>query len=103
MCCQTQATIDYLKIDVERSEWASLSQMLTDGVLSKVKQLGIEVHLVGTDSKSLLYMYDILMRLEDQGFRRWHSNLNLFQVKLSKHGFRSSCYEMVYINANFLQ
>ena len=90
-------------MDVESSEWASLSQMLSDGVLSKVKQLGIELHMTGTDAKSLFNMYEIVKRLEDQGFRRWYYTPNFYHLKWTHNGFRSCCYEMVYINTKFLQ
>lgn len=90
-------------MDVESSEWSSLSQMLSHGILSKVKQLGIELHMTGSDTKSLFNMYKILKRLEDQGFRQWYYTMNFYHLKHTKNGFRSCCYELVYINTNFMQ
>jgi hypothetical protein len=40
-----QAVIDYLKIDIEGSEYASLATAMKDGSLARAKQLGIEFHL----------------------------------------------------------
>lgn len=99
----TNAIIDYLKIDVEGSEWPSLAQMLSAGTLSKVKQLGMELHIKKTNTKSFFGIYMTLKQLEDQGFRRWHFALNLYRLKQTANGFRSCCYEMVYINTNFLK
>lgn len=99
----TNIIIDYLKMDVEGSEWASLAQMLKDGSLSRVKQFGIELHIGGTDTKTLVRIYKTLKQLEDQGFRRWYYTINLYHVKMTKNGFRSCCYEMVYINTNFIK
>ena len=36
--------IDYLKIDIEWSEWDALKQIIESGMLSKVRQLTIEFH-----------------------------------------------------------
>jgi len=95
--------IDYLKMDVEGSEWPSLTKMLLEGTLSKVKQFGIELHIGAADTKSLFSIYNTLKKLEDQGFRRWYYSLNLYHVQKTPNGFRSCCYEMVYINTNFLK
>ncbi len=42
-CC-LQVNIDYLKFDVEFSEWNSLQNMLLDKSLANVKQLAFEIH-----------------------------------------------------------
>jgi len=36
--------IDYLKIDVEGSEWDALKQIIESGMLSKVRQMAVEFH-----------------------------------------------------------
>ncbi|CAH1787468.1 unnamed protein product [Owenia fusiformis] len=35
--------IDYLKLDIEFSEWLALPEMIASGILSKVRQIGMEV------------------------------------------------------------
>jgi len=95
--------MDYLKIDIEENEWTSLVPMLTDGTLIYVKQLGIEVHMAESDAVSLFRKYSLLKRLEDLGFRRWFFAPNYYNMKRTKNGFRSYCYEMIYINVNYLE
>ena len=40
-----ETVIDYLKIDIEWSEWNCLKQILKSGMLEKVRQLSVEFHL----------------------------------------------------------
>lgn len=37
--------IDYLKMDIKGSEWKVLPDIIKTGMLSKVRQLGLEIHL----------------------------------------------------------
>lgn len=39
-----QKTIDFLKLDVEFSEWPAILDMIKSGVLNKVRQLAVETH-----------------------------------------------------------
>ena len=39
-----QVVMDYLKMDIEASEWSSLRKSIDDGSLNNIKQLGIEFH-----------------------------------------------------------
>jgi hypothetical protein len=39
--------IDYLKIDIEYSEWSALPDILNSGMISQVRQLSLEIHLQG--------------------------------------------------------
>ena len=94
--------MDYLKIDVERDKWEALSTMLSSDVLASVKQLGMEIHLErNVKPGRLAQFYDILTGLEERGFRRWHFSMNMYNLIKHENGFRSCCYEMVYININF--
>jgi hypothetical protein len=79
--------------------------MYKTDILSRVKQLGIEIHIMVkglADSKVFYQRWSILKRLEDLGFRRWYSHFN----EWGKYDFRglarSCCYELVYINTKFL-
>lgn len=102
---ETDVTIDYLKMDIEGSEWGSLQTMLRSDVLSRVKQLGFEIHMKQNTSLPVMYKYwTILHQLEKQGFRRWYWAMN-FQgssIYMVSTGSRSYAYEMVYINVRFL-
>jgi len=92
-------------MDVEGAEWSSLTNMLRSKVLSRVKQLGLEIHLVKPNATRLYEYWTVLHRLEQQGFRRWYwaMNYRAHNVYMVSTGSRSTCYEMVYINVNFLQ
>ncbi len=58
--CDFQKVLDYLKMDIERSEWDSLPNMMDDGILNKVKQLGLEIHInTGTVTSFRSTMYHL--------------------------------------------
>jgi len=70
-------TIDYLKIDTEGSEWKILRHMLDSGVLSKVRQLGVEIHLDGGKSIDQFRLSAKMLRtLENTGMVRFDSKHN---------------------------
>ena len=106
-----QVTIDYLKIDVDYDEWECLETMFADNTLNRVKQLGIEIHtsrypvkLKPSKEYNFWHYWIILKKLEDLGFVRWKSHFNRWGFSWSRmlHTFFTCCYEMVYINLNFL-
>ena len=100
-----QRTIDYLKIDIENNEWSSLEAMYTSNILDRVKQFGLEIHTMPpgtTDAKAFYTRWRTLKRLEEFGFRRWYWHFNHYGAYQFKGHVRSCCYELVYINTNFL-
>ena len=101
-----QKTIDYLKMDVEDSEWDAMEAMFkTDILQSRVKQFGLEIHLM-SHSPSIGDIYRrwrIMKTLEECGFRRWYWHFNHDGARSAYDGrIHSCCYEMVYINTRFL-
>ncbi|CAI9727561.1 Hypothetical predicted protein [Octopus vulgaris] len=46
----TKKDISILKMDVESSEWRSLTKAMSDGELNHVKQLALEFHIAGKES-----------------------------------------------------
>jgi len=91
-------------MDVEGAEWRSLPNMMSSNILSRVKQLGFEIHVERGNVKKLYEYWTILDQLEKQGFRRWYWAMN-FQgpaIYMESTAARSCCYEMVYINVKFL-
>jgi len=94
--------IDYLKMDIEESEWPALDHILSSGVLSRVRQLGIEIHAHVRTASNLYERFLRLKGLEEAGMRRWYSVLNYYNLKRTKNGFRTCCFEAAYINVNFL-
>ncbi|BFZ14225.1 hypothetical protein BsWGS_17264 [Bradybaena similaris] len=114
--------IDYLKIDIEYMEWESLRQALTDDSLKLVKQLGFEIHtpemfhnmkkgnetLVRdprTEKLDFVHMFETLHQIEIMGFRKFNYRKNPFGLYTSAYTKkeRSCCYELHYINTDFLQ
>lgn len=97
--------IDYLKFDIEGSEWESLEQMLVEKVLHRVKQLGFEVHFAKNSSpEELTTKWRILQKLHQLGFRRWHFHENAvgrFRSERANNRL-STWFEMVYVNTAFL-
>ncbi len=102
--CDFQKVLDYLKMDIEGSEWDSLPNMMDDGILNKVKQLAFEIHLNMRPMASWRLWMHHLKRLERLGFRKWYSHKNPACIRLSKYWKVpiADCIEMVYINTNFL-
>jgi len=99
---ESNSTIDYLKIDIENSEWASIDSMISTGILSRVRQLALEIHVHSRLPKDLYSSYLRLKALEDAGMRRWYCSRNYFKLKKTKNGFRTCCFEIVYVNTHFL-
>lgn len=87
-------TIDYLKIDIETAEWRVLPQIVESGMMDKVKQLSVEIHLPnGSDHDNddrhfSLDQYrklaSILQSLENYGLVRFDSKRNPWSVGAGK-------------------
>ncbi len=93
-------------MDIERSEWDSLPNMMDDGILTRVKQFGVEIHLDRRSTEALIERMNILTRLERLGFKKWFAHKNPTCTRESVHQKRvyiALCIEMVYINTNFLR
>ena len=99
-----QAVIDYLKIDIDGTEFAVLKNLGSTDILTRIKQIGLEIHPMHGSTSQIYYYWTVLEMLATKGFRRWYwamnyRNTNLYQTP---SGIRSCCYEMVYINTRFL-
>ncbi|CAL1528142.1 unnamed protein product [Lymnaea stagnalis] len=115
-------TVDYVKMDIELMEWDVLKQVIRDGSLEHVKQLGFEMH---TPELSRIYkkanqtlpernqtaaklefiqMFETLHALERIGFKKFNYRMNPFGDYKSVYTSRdrSCCYELHYINTRFL-
>jgi len=99
---ERKAILDYLKFDIETSDFPAMEAMINSGVLSQVKQMGIEIHVPKKDAVTLAGLYKILNGLERAGMLRWYFSMNYYNIKYTRNGFRSCCYEIVYINTNFM-
>ena len=69
--------IDYLKIDIEGHEWDAIPQMISSGMLNKVRQMTVEFHLPSNSSlQEYRKMVAVVKSLEDAGMIRFDSKLN---------------------------
>jgi hypothetical protein len=98
--------IDYLKIDVDFDEWIALPQMIKSGMLSKVRQLGLEIHLSESETidKNREYV-KILRTIEKMGFVRFDSKYNPWSITNLTHlGLISVpfAFELVWYNDKLL-
>lgn len=97
--------IDYLKIDIEYSEWIALPDIISSGMLSKVRQLGIEVHLDETDSfEQHRERAKLIRSIEKMGMIRFDSEYNPWFVRnFTQFPLTGSLgYEIAWYNSNLL-
>lgn len=94
--------IDYLKIDIQHSEWIVLPQILSSGMMDRVRQLALDVHLPergGLDE--FRRRVGILKSLEDYGLVRFDSKFNPWSLKwnvaIDWEGYNA--YEIVWYNS----
>ena len=86
--------------------------MSKEGSLRNVKQLVLEIHTPElytinrpSTREDFYSMYNRLLELEQQGFRRFAVGYNPHGAYLSQRSgkHRTCCYELSYININFLK
>ena len=112
-----KTAIDYLKFDVEYTEWKILKNMLTDNSLDNVKQIGFEMHTPEFLGKfqnkntpthatvnDYIKMVDLLKGLEKKNFRKFNHRRNPFCEYKATYADKTfySCYELHYVNMNFV-
>ena len=104
--------IDYLKMDVKWAEWHVLSQILQSGMLDKVRQLAVKIHLPFTASFSdadqgldeFRRLFSIIRSVETYGMVRFDSKRNIyFQHEISFLNYTDPmAYELAWYNIRFL-
>ncbi|XP_046643132.1 uncharacterized protein LOC124328411 [Daphnia pulicaria] len=95
--------IDYLKIDIEYSEWLALPEVIESGMLSYVRQLGMEIHLdIYASLKVHVYWAKLLRTIEKMGMVRFDSEYNPWSVgNFTKFPLAGSLgYEIAWYNSN---
>ena len=71
------AVIDYLKMDIEFAEWDVIPQIISSGMLAKVRQLGVEFHLREEgDLEKYKSLVRVIKGIEDAGMIRFDSKYN---------------------------
>ena len=84
--------VDYLKIDIETAEWRILPHMIHSGMMDKVKQLRVEIHLPnGIDNEEEDFLLDqyrklasVLQSIENYGLVRFGSKRNPWSSGVGK-------------------
>ncbi len=78
---ETKDVIDYLKLDIEYAEWWVLPQIIKSGMMDKVRQLNVEIHIDFDKPIGIYREYAVsLQSLEHYGMVRFDSKRNLFTV-----------------------
>ena len=98
-------------MDIEYSEWAALKTILKENLLSKVKQLVFETHLIfyfeEKDTAEIIESYRqyiaIMKEIKRQGFTLWfhHINVHCFFQSPYTGNVHSQCNELSFRNINF--
>lgn len=77
-----ERVIDYLKIDIDDSEWRVIPNIIKSGMLDKVRQLALEIHLKPNDTiDEIRKRAKIVRSLEEHGMVRFTSLLNQFSYE----------------------
>lgn len=102
--------IDYLKIDIESGEWDVIPELIESGILDRVRQMGIEIHLTSGENLTLLEFQKeakILHKLEKEGgMVRFDSKENLISNITFKNFGNMKGYfahEMAWYNKKYRQ
>lgn len=106
-------TLDFVKMDIEFSEWHALLDMVESGTIHKIRQLVIETHTPEMDlhrfpnsvctwssRKSLISMLHVLILIRNTGFNIYHTQPNYrtqFKSKLTSVQ-RYCCYNIHMVN-----
>ena len=74
--------IDYLKMDIESSEWVVLPHLISSGMLAKVRQLGVEIHFANRydTREEMISRVNVLKSVEDAGMIRFDSKYNMWSI-----------------------
>ncbi len=92
--------IDYLKLDIEGDEWDVLPEMIASGSLSKIRQLGVELHLNMNRDDELLDCARKIQTLENSGMVRFHSKekpcSSRSKLYTTVNQVQLKCYEMAW-------
>jgi len=101
--------IDFLKFDIEGSEWEVIPNMYKEHSWRNVKQIAFEVHIdKGANANVSTWMMQLeTMKLVNRaGFLKWHDHENQISMQRSRSSrsglMRPCCYELYYVNKAFL-
>ncbi|XP_046656729.1 uncharacterized protein LOC124349858 [Daphnia pulicaria] len=98
--------IDYLKMDIEHSEWIVLPQIISSGMMDLVRQLSVEIHLPEQGGIDEFHRrIKVIKALEDYGMVRFDSKYNPWSlewnVAVDWEGYNA--YEIVWFNSKLVR
>ena len=96
--------IDYVKMDIEMSEWPVIPNLIETGMLEHVKQLAVELHFHYGDI-SVMYMrscMSIVRNLEKHGMIRFASRPNYYMNGPVMGKKQHTIFELVWMNSKFM-
>jgi hypothetical protein len=109
----TGRTLDFVKMDVEFSEWPALYDLVTTGLINSIRQLALEVHMPEMDKhhapdhvctwsapETIAFMMRTLIELKNAGFHIFHSRTNHRTQYVSPltHVERYCCHDIHLVN-----
>jgi hypothetical protein len=102
-----QRIIDVLKLDVEGAEFQAFPVIFKDNILSRVKQIAMEIHIPKDVSvSSIQAAFAIFRQLEELGFRKWSFRETPYGESPHKSDllrrWRFLAHDINFINMNFL-
>jgi hypothetical protein len=91
--------IDYLKIDIESTEWRVLPHILRSGMINKVRQLSVEIHMDYDKSATIYHKQaSILQSIEEHGMIRFDSKPNMHSMIILNNNSLFSSFEISWYN-----
>lgn len=103
-----EVMIDYLKVDVDYAEWDALPEIIASGMMDKVRQMTVEVHMYTNDDLTKLReKAKVLRQVEKYGLVRFNSEPNMFSFspfsELNDTKWIPGGYEIAFYNSKLLR
>ncbi|KAK2711065.1 hypothetical protein QYM36_012288 [Artemia franciscana] len=95
--------LDFIKLDIEESEYEAIPNMIETGVTEQIKQIALETHNFSMDEKDrqrYYYKYKQIWKLEKHGFIRFNSQAAMGTDRLNKIGNMTWVEILVFLSPN---
>ncbi|ELT97936.1 hypothetical protein CAPTEDRAFT_198457 [Capitella teleta] len=102
----SEKILDYFKIDIEWSEYKSFKTIFKSDIMSRIKQIGIEIHYQNEIRGFFHLAWQLVTDIESHGFRVWavdHNYDNSYNDSTNRNikGL-FCCSNLYFINTRFL-
>lgn len=101
-----ETIVDFLKIDIEHTEWTVLAEILQSDMMDRVRQLAVEIHLMPDDTlREMRRKANVIRRLEKYGMVRFASLYNpLSYDKFTHFGVRGpTAFDVAFYNSKLVR